>query len=611
MPSDVDISIVVSIAALLVLFSLILCAIAMRRNSDAESRRGMAWLFAANTAFLISTAALLLRDMLPFWFGASLVIAGAHLGIVFGYFALCRSLGRVPHLARFAAVAAVSVGGQAAVALVFADVAVLILTSSAINGALGLVIARLLWPMASPLGREYAMLAALPFGAIAVSYLARLAFLLLGLPEQALLIATLMITFLLAFSALQWCFALISYRAVRINMRLETERIKAQEASRLKSQFLANMSHEIRTPLNGVLGMAQMLRDQIAAPDQRQMIETIQDSGESLLSILNDILDISKIEAGRMELETAPFVPAEVIARLERLYTLHAREKGLALSVDCAADLTRPRIGDAHRIAQILNNLLSNAIKFTDTGSVSLCGRTTPDGALRIIIQDSGIGMTEDQMTRVFDEFVQADASITRRFGGTGLGMPIVQRLVAMMGGTLDVDTVPGRGTRIALTLPLPEAPAAAAAPAGPVRESGDLSGLRILMAEDNLTNQLVVKAMLKGSDADLTIVGNGRLAVEAAAEADFDLLLFDISMPEMDGPTALRQIVRDRIAAGRPRPPAIALTANVMASQIVEYHAAGFHDHLAKPVRRADLLARIADATGRAPRAVPQAAAG
>jgi CheY-like chemotaxis protein len=172
------------------------------------------------------------------------------------------------------------------------------------------------------------------------------------------------------------------------------------------------------------------------------------------------------------------------------------------------------------------------------------------------------------------------------------------------------VDTAPGRGTRISLTLPLPEGPQVSASRSTQADERGDLSGLRILMAEDNRTNQLVVKAMLKGCDIDLNIVANGRLAVEAAAAGDYDLLLFDVSMPEMDGPTALRTILRDLDAAGRLRPPAIALTANVMAHQIVEYHAAGFQDHLSKPVRRTDLLQLIAIATDRAPRPAPQAAA-
>ncbi len=610
MPSDIDISIVVSIAAILVMFSLVLCAFTMRRNNDRESRGGMAWLFAANIVFLIGTVALMLNHALPFWVSAALVILGAHLGIIFGYFALCRSLGAMPQVPRFAAVALVSIAFQATVAVSADSVIPLVVTSSLINGLLTLVIARLLWPLAAPLGREYAILAALPFVAIGLSYLSRLVIVTFGLSEQALLLATLLITFLLAFSALQWCFALISYRAVRINRRLETERIKAQEASRLKSQFLANMSHEIRTPLNGVLGMAQMLREQISAPEHRNMVGTIQESGENLLSILNDILDISKIEAGRMELETAPFRPAEVVGRMKRLYRLRAQEKGLTLHVDCADDLLQSRIGDEHRIAQILNNLLSNAIKFTDAGTVRLRATTTAAGAVQLTVQDTGIGMTTDQIARAFDEFVQADASITRRYGGTGLGMPIVRRLIELMGGRLAVRSDPGEGTQITVDLPLPEAPevTVAVAPPDPALSEG-LAGLRILMAEDNRTNQLVVKAMLKGSGANLTIVENGRLAVDAAAADDFDLLLFDVSMPEMDGPTALRTIMHDRHAAGRACPPALALTANVMAHQVAEYHAAGFQDHLAKPVRRADLLIKLAEVAGRPSPPVLQAA--
>jgi signal transduction histidine kinase/CheY-like chemotaxis protein len=605
--SRVEIGIVVSIAAILVLFSLVLSSMALRRNADADARGGMVWLVATNLAFLTGTGALALGGNLAFWLSAGLVILGAHLGILCGFCALSRALGRPPPVLPLAAVAVTAIAGQSALAAATGSVVPLVASSSAINGLLAAVLGWRLWPLARALGREHAMLAALPFAAISASYLARLPLLVFRPDGTALAVATVLITFLLAFSALQWCFALIAFRAARLNRRLQAERLRAEEASRLKSQFLANMSHEIRTPLNGVLGMAQVLHRQIPEPAQREMVETIQHSGETLLSILNDILDLSKIEAGRMELEVAAFRPADILERIARLYRLRAEERGLTLMLDLGPGLDAARMGDAHRIIQVLNNLLGNAIKFTERGSVRLTAAFLPgpDGPLRLVVEDTGIGMTPEQAARIFDEFVQADADITRRFGGTGLGMSIARRLVGLMGGTLALDSTPGRGTRVQLDLPLAPAPQAdraptASGPAQPAVAAGALAGLRLLLAEDNRTNQRVVQAFLRDSGAELRIVENGRLAVAALAEAEaagapgFDLLMFDVSMPELDGPSALREIRARCAAAGHTAPPAIALT-DVMAHQIADYRAAGFRDHLPKPLRRDALLAMIA----------------
>ncbi len=611
MENRIDIEIVVSIAAVLVLFSLVLSTVALRRNVDHDARLGLLWLFAANLAFVLGTGALLLAPALPFWLSAGGVILGAHVGLLCGYCALTAGLGRTPPVRRLAGVAVLAVGAQAFVAAVTDAVLPLVLTSSLINGSLGILLGWHLWPVARPLGREHAMLATLPFGAIALAYLARLPILILAPDGMVLAVATLIITFLLAFSALQWCFALIAFRAAILNRRLKSERLRAEEASRLKSQFLANMSHEIRTPLNGVLGMAQALDTRLRTPEEREMVTTIRDSGETLLSILNDILDLSRIEAGKLELAPAPFQPGDTVARVARLYRLRAEEKGLTLTVEAGPGLEDWRMGDAHRIVQVLNNLLGNAIKFTERGAVRLDARIAPGdpAVLHLSVEDTGIGMTPEQCARIFDEFVQADAEITRRFGGTGLGMSIARRLVGLMGGTLTLDSTPGVGTRVQVTLPLPEAQAPAAVAAA--RATGpDIAGLRLLYAEDTRANQRVMQAFLKGRGVTLTLVDNGRAAVEAVtgglvagARPDgggglpeaFDLLMLDVSMPELDGPSALREIAARCAAAGRPMPPAIAVTANVMAHQIDGYHAAGFCDHLAKPLRRDALLAMVA----------------
>ncbi len=427
--------------------------------------------------------------------------------------------------------------------------------------------------------------------------------------------------------------ALIAFRTAILNRRLHSERLRAEEASRLKSQFLANMSHEIRTPLNGVLGMAQALDTRLRKPDEREMVATIRDSGENLLGILNDILDLSRIEAGKLEIAPAPFRPADLIARAPRLHRLRAEEKGLSLHVTTGPGLEDWRLGDAQRIVQVLNNLLGNAVKFTERGTVRLdaridgpsepeaaagpCGKASHPPILRLSVEDTGIGMTPEQCARIFDEFVQADAEITRRFGGTGLGMSIARHLVTLMGGTLRLRSTPGIGTQACVTLPLPAAqPPAEVAAGAPSRDRGpDIAGLRVLYAEDTRANQRVVQAFLRGSGVDLRLVDDGCEAVAAVVgglapgtpaqgghPSSFDLLMFDVSMPGLDGPSALREIATRCAAEGLPMPPAIALTANVMAHQVAGYHAAGFCDHLPKPLRRDALLAMIAARARRGP---------
>jgi len=383
--------------------------------------------------------------------------------------------------------------------------------------------------------------------------------------------------------------------------RLEQARRTAEAASLAKSSFLANMSHEIRTPLNGVLGMAELLDGIITDPRQKQMIGTIRRSGDLLLSILNSILDMSKIEAGKMELEQVPFDPVEITRQIEALNAVKAEEKGLDFEVMTSLEPGMNRLGDPHRIQQIVNNLIGNAIKFTETGAVGVKLSGRAGRPLVIEVSDTGVGMTEAQSARVFDSFVQADDTISRRFGGTGLGMTIVKELVTLMGGEITLESAPGRGTKVRVTLPLAEVPVTAPATAADDRldVSQSLAGLRLLAADDSATNRLVLREMLAGSGAALTMVENGLQAVDAwnaalNAGAPFDLMLLDISMPVLDGISALARMRDAEASAKLPATPAIALTANAMAHQVAEYIMAGFDSHLAKPFHQQELLHAI-----------------
>lgn len=380
--------------------------------------------------------------------------------------------------------------------------------------------------------------------------------------------------------------------------RLEEARAKAEEMSRAKSIFLANMSHEIRTPLNGVLGMAEILHGLVKTPEKLRMVSTIRQSGETLLTVLNSILDMSKIEAGKMELEVVPIVLSELLTQVEALHRVKAEEKGLDLQVLLSAGADLPRMGDPHRLTQVLNNLLSNAIKFTESGRIRLKLSCRPGKPVTIDISDTGVGMTESQLSRVFESFEQADGSMTRRFGGTGLGLSIVRQLVLLMGGMITMQSNPGIGTDVRVIIPLPEADPSLLAPPEPEvdLDVSSLAGRKLLIADDNLTNRLVLSEMLAQTGVILTMVENGQEAIDAWERArtdavPFDLLLLDITMPVLDGTRALATI-RDRESDLQLGPvPAVAVTANAMPHQVADYIMGGFDTHLAKPFKRKELL--------------------
>lgn len=384
--------------------------------------------------------------------------------------------------------------------------------------------------------------------------------------------------------------------------RLQEALTQAEEMSRAKSIFLANMSHEIRTPLNGVLGMAEVLGMQLQNPEHKRMIATIRESGETLLTVLNSILDMSKIEAGKMDLEEVPLVMQEIVTQMEQLYSIQAEEKGIEFEVLSSTGCENPRMGDPHRVQQILNNLLHNAIKFTASGTVTLKVSCRPGKPVVFEVTDTGVGMTPAQVERAFESFEQADGSMTRRFGGTGLGLSIVRRLVLLMGGEITLDSTEGRGTRIRVSLPLPETDARhpRATEAEAQRHDGAFAELRILNADDNATNREVLQKMLAHTGAVVTQAENGQQALDLwkAARAGgqpFHLLLIDITMPVRDGLSTIVEIRRIEAEAGSPPVPAVAVTANAMPEQVAEYVMQGFDTHLAKPFKQADLLRAVA----------------
>ncbi|MFN3844957.1 MAG: PAS domain-containing protein [Paracoccaceae bacterium] len=359
---------------------------------------------------------------------------------------------------------------------------------------------------------------------------------------------------------------------------------RAEAANRAKSQFLANMSHELRTPLNGVLGMVDLLAE--GAPDaaQRCMLDTIRESGMHLLSIVNDLLDIAKIESGKLDLVLAPIRLADLATRIEAMHGLAARRKGVSLRIGFGPGADRMRLGDPKRLLQILHNLVGNAVKFTEAGSVEVEVHEDPKAGDRVIIvvADTGIGMSDDQTALVFEEFTQGDGSITRRFGGTGLGLPIVRRLVELMDGEIVLLSAPGRGTTVTVTLPM----AACAVPDTVMPQVPSVPlfrGQRALLAEDNATNRMILRAMLTRLGYRVTLAEDGDEAVAEWAPDRFDLVLLDISMPLKDGLTALQELVRK--ADGAPLPPVLAVTANAMAHHLQEYREAGFSEVVTKPV--------------------------
>ncbi len=365
--------------------------------------------------------------------------------------------------------------------------------------------------------------------------------------------------------------------------QLERARDQALAAAMAKSAFVANMSHEVRTPLNGILGIAQLLGRTELSAEQRELVDTLERSGQNLLGVVNQILDFSKLEAGKISLHPAPIEVARLLDEVVGLFRVQAQVKGLKLTAVTAPDCPESVLVDGHHLRQILHNLVGNALKFTDQGEVEVSASPLPNG-VSLVVRDTGPGLEPSQITELFQPFSQVDHSTTRRHGGTGLGLAISRQLAEAMGGTLSVDSNPGVGTVFCVSLPAPPAQLVASPnrqPSGAWLRPG---GLRILVAEDNRVNWLVMDRILRHLGQRSEHVDTGKAALEAVREQFFDIVFMDVQMPDMDGLEATR-CIRNDLPADR-QPWIVALTASVLAEQRAACEAAGMDDYLSKPLQ-------------------------
>jgi signal transduction histidine kinase/ActR/RegA family two-component response regulator len=383
----------------------------------------------------------------------------------------------------------------------------------------------------------------------------------------------------------------------------------AESANRAKSRFLAVMSHEIRTPLNGVIGMAQALEASPLDADQRRMVAVMRGSSDHLLTVINDLLDMSKIEAGQCELEYTDLVLTDMVASVVAIFEEPVTGKGLSLRVEATPACEGWFIADATRLRQIVLNLVGNAVKFTHAGEIVIQADVEPiaeqEVSLRLSVADTGIGMNEETLARLFRPFMQADASTTRRFGGTGLGLSISRELARLMHGDIRVASAPGEGSVFTLVVPLVQGQAPA--DVEPCEQAAAMlkeTPLRLLAAEDNANNRAVLQVLMRQAGVDITFAENGAEAVETWRAQRFDLILMDMQMPVMSGVEATRAIREAERAEGREAIPILALSANAMSHHVSEAIAAGMNGHVAKPIDAAHLFKAIEIALAPAPAA-------
>jgi signal transduction histidine kinase/CheY-like chemotaxis protein len=401
---------------------------------------------------------------------------------------------------------------------------------------------------------------------------------------------------------------LLKEALTRQSQEIETARKSAEESTRMKSAFLANMSHEIRTPLNGVLGMAEMLMGTKLTHDQREQVDVIHSSGQGLLNILNDILDLSKIEAGKIELQHASFDLIETVRNACILFGDQARRNNVPLVTNVSDHVRRPVIGDANRLRQVLVNLIGNSVKFTDKGSITvqcICRRVSGGYAeINIAVTDSGIGIRKEDQAKLFDTFTQADNASNRSHGGTGLGLAISKELIQLMGGTIELDSVEAQGTIVTINLTLPIASdhtdtSAEAALLEELKAADEqlriLENKKILIVDDNEVNLRVSELFVRSIGAVPFGVSNGQAAIDAVSNEHFDAILMDCQMPDLDGYETTRRLRVQELENGTRRTPIIALTASALQTDIDRCAEAGMDAHLAKPINQDGLRAALA----------------
>lgn len=387
------------------------------------------------------------------------------------------------------------------------------------------------------------------------------------------------------------------HRLIASVQQIELAREAAERASAAKSQFLAEMSHELRTPMNGVLTVAELLAGTTLDERQAEMVGLIRSSGEMLLGSLNDLLDFSKIEGGHLRLENRPFNLAADLRAVFEIFRARAAEKGIGLAVNDARESAPWYLGDSLRVRQVVNNLLSNAIKFTETGGVTVTLSAAPcrdDLCVRIVVSDTGIGMSPEAQASIFERFHQADATISRRFGGTGLGLSISRDLARLMGGDVTCRSEPGAGTQFDFTFLTERAetlPAANPNLATPMEATWPV---RALVADDHPGNRRIAEMILELVGVEVTFSENGAEALTQTLGQIFDVILMDLEMPVMSGLDAIRAIREREASQGLDRVPIIAISANALPHHVEEALAAGADAHIAKPIEAAALLDQL-----------------